>query len=326
MTRLHVAGAAGYAATELIRLALGHPQLELGVLESASHAGQSIAAHIPVLRRFERTFDPPGTLDAMLAPGDFVALCGGADAARSQAQALVARGARVIDFSDAFRLHAHAGGAVYGLAERYRAALRGATLVANPGCYPTATLLALLPLALLGGEIVQLVVDAKSGITGAGRTPVTANLFAEVDGDVRAYGLGGHRHEAEIVQELAVAGIAAPLIFTPHVVPMRRGMLADCYAIFAREPDDAQIAAAYERAYAGNPFVRVLPPERAPSVFGVTGTNDAELHVSRRGNVVRVISAIDNLGKGAAGNALQNLNIMLGFPEESALSDFVARV
>jgi N-acetyl-gamma-glutamyl-phosphate reductase len=182
-------------------------------------------------------------------------------------------------------------------------------------------LLGLLPLAPFAGGIVQFVVDAKSGITGAGRTPATASLFAEVDGDVRAYGLAGHRHEAEIVQELGVAGLGAPLIFTPHVVPLKRGMLADCYAVFAQEPNEHEIHAAYLRAYDGNPFVRVLPSDRAPSVTGVAGTNDAEIHVSVKGRVVRAISAIDNLGKGAAGNALQNLNLMLGLPEESALDD-----
>jgi N-acetyl-gamma-glutamyl-phosphate reductase len=305
MTRVHVSGAAGYAASEMIRLVSNHPELELGALESASHAGAPIAEHVPGLRRCERTFDPPGTLDGMLAPGDAVILAGGADLARKQAPALLARDARVVDLSDAFRLHEHAHGAVYGLAERYRDALRGARFVANPGCYPTATLLALLPLAAFAKEIVQLVVDAKSGVTGAGRTPVTANLFAEVDGDVRAYGLEGHRHEPEIV---------------------RRGMLADCYAFFEREPDDDALRAAYERAYGGNRFVRVLPARRAPSVVGVVGSNDAEIHVSRKGRVVRAICAIDNLGKGAASNALQNLNLMLGLPEECALDDRAARV
>jgi N-acetyl-gamma-glutamyl-phosphate reductase len=326
MTRIHVAGAAGYAATEFIRLAARHPELTLGALESASHAGRPIAENVPGLRRMERPFDAPGTLEALLEPGDAVIFAGGADLARTQAPALAARGARVIDLSDAFRLHAHAGAAVYGLPERYRDAVREANLIANPGCYPTATLLALLPLAPFANEIVHLIVDAKSGITGAGRTPATANLFAEVAGDVRAYGLAGHRHEAEIVQELAVAGIAAPLVFTPHVVPIARGMLADCYAIFTRPPSDDDLHAAFARAYDGNPFVRVLPEGRVPSVAGVTYTNDAELNVSRRGNVVRIISAIDNLGKGAAGQAMQNLNLMLGFPEESSLDDRAARV
>jgi N-acetyl-gamma-glutamyl-phosphate reductase len=326
MTRVHVVGAAGYAASEVIRLVLAHPHLELGALESSSHAGSPIAEHVPALRRFERAFDPPGTLEATLAPGDAIVFAGGAELARKNVPAMLARGARVIDLSDAFRLTAYADGAIYGLAERYRDALRDARFVANPGCYPTATLLALLPLAPFANDIVQLIVDAKSGVTGAGRTPATANLFAEVEGDVRAYGLAGHRHEAEIVQELAAAGIDAPLVFTPHVVPIRRGMLADCYAVFAREPDIDAVRASYERAYGASRFVRVVPAGRAPSVAGVAGTNDAEIHVSCKGNVVRVISAIDNLGRGAAGNAVLNLNLMLGLPEEAALGERASHV
>jgi N-acetyl-gamma-glutamyl-phosphate reductase len=317
MTRVHVAGAAGYAASELIRLVARHPQLELGALESTSHAGQAIGAHVPYLRGLERAFDPPGTIAALARPHDVVVLGGGADAARAQAPDLLANDLRVVDLSDAFRLQAHAGSAIYGLPERHRDAIAGARFIANPGCYPTATLLALLPLAAFSSELVQLIVDAKSGITGAGRNPATASLFGEVDGDVRAYGLSGHRHQPEIEQELAGAGIHTPLVFTPHVVPLKRGLLADAYAVFAREPDDAAIAAAFARAYGGNRFVRILSADQAPSLVAVAGTNDAEIAIGRRGKVVRVITAIDNLGKGAAGQALQNINLMLGFPEES---------
>jgi N-acetyl-gamma-glutamyl-phosphate reductase len=326
MTRVHVLGAAGYAAGEFVRLARRHPGITLGALESASHEGQWIGAHVPALRSFERRFDGPGSVLAALQPGDVVIFAGGADLARTHVPQLLARGARVIDLSDAFRLHAHAGDAVYGLPERYSDAIAHAQLIANPGCYPTATLLALLPLAPFAREIVQLIVDAKSGVTGAGRTPATANLFAEVDEDVRAYGLGGHRHEPEITQELATVGIDAALTFTPHVVPIKRGMLADCYAVFTRPPDPDAIDAAYARAYASNPFVRVLPRDVVPSVVGVAQTNDAEIHVSIKGNVVRAISAIDNLGKGAAGQALQNLNLMLGYSQETAFDDRAARV
>jgi N-acetyl-gamma-glutamyl-phosphate reductase len=317
VTRVHVAGAAGYAGSELIRLAARHPQLELGALESASHAGQSIAAHVPLLRGLDRVFDPPGTIAALARPDDVVVLAGGAEAARAQAPDLLANGQRVVDLSDAFRLGAHAGGAVYGLPERHRQAIRAARFVSNPGCYPTASLLALLPLAEFSAGLVQLIVDAKSGITGAGRNPATTSLFGEVDGEVRAYGLSGHRHQPEIEQELAGAGIIAPLVFTPHVVPLKRGLLADAYAVFARELDDAALHDAYANAYNGNRFVRVLPADRAPSLVAVAGTNGAEITIGRRGKVVRIIAAIDNLGKGAAGQALQNINLMLGLPEES---------
>ncbi|MGZ3504492.1 MAG: N-acetyl-gamma-glutamyl-phosphate reductase [Vulcanimicrobiaceae bacterium] len=317
MTRVHVYGASGYAAAEAIRLLAQHPFVQLGVLESASHSGEPLAAHFPLIRGIDRTFDSPGALTASLRADDCVILGGSHGVAREIAPALLAAGARVIDLSADFRVHPST--AVYGLPERYRAAIAGAALVANPGCYPTATLLATLPLAAMHG-CVQIIVDAKSGITGAGRTPSVGSLFAEVTGDVRAYGLAGHRHEPEIVQEWHAAGLDAPLTFTPHVVPIARGMLVDVYAIFAQAPDPDAVNTAFHRAYDANPFVRVLFPDRAPSLPSVVGTNDAELHVTVRGNVVRALCAIDNLGKGAAGQAVQNLNIMYGYPEETALN------
>ncbi len=326
MTRVHVLGAAGYAAAEFVRYAQRHPYLELGVLESASHAGSPLGDAFPALRTSARTFDGSGSVAAALQRGDVVVLAGERESAREHAPRLLNRGARVIDFSDAFRLAATADGAVYGWTERYADALGGAAFVANPGCYPTATLLALAPLAEFGRDILQLVVDAKSGVTGAGRKPRTELLYAEAAEDVRAYGLSGHRHQAEIEQELAACGIAAPLLFTPHVVPIVRGMLADCYAFLARPLDARAVAAAYARAYDGNPFVRVLAADRSPSLVAVAGTVDAEVHVTVAGNVVRALAAIDNLGKGAAGQALQSINLMLGYPKECSLDDRGARV
>jgi len=190
--------------------------------------------------------------------------------------------------------------------------------VANPGCYPTATLLAALPLGGMPG-LVHLIVDAKSGITGAGRTPSAGSLFAEVSGEIRAYGLEGHRHEPEIARELNAAGISAPFTFTPHVVPIARGMLADVYAVFEAAPDPQDVLARYAAEYARNPFVRITIGEAAPRVLSVLGTNDAEIHVSVQGTVVRTICAIDNLGKGAAGQAVQNFNLMFSYPEGTAL-------
>ncbi|MHB8144925.1 MAG: Asd/ArgC dimerization domain-containing protein, partial [Vulcanimicrobiaceae bacterium] len=142
------------------------------------------------------------------------------------------------------------------------------------------------------------------------------SLFAEVAGEIRAYGLAGHRHEPEILQELRAVAAGVPLTFTPHVVPIVRGMLVDAYCIFGRVLSEERVAAAFAGEYAGNAFVRVLPPGEAPSIRAVVGTNDAEIAYSVHGNVVRSICAIDNLGKGAAGQAVQNLNIMYGYPEE----------
>jgi len=319
MTRVHILGAAGYGAFEMMRLVRRHPHLELGALESASHAGEPLAAHAPLLRDYDGRFSEVGSVFAAVHPDDVVVCAGNGEKARAWVPEILARGARAVDLSDGFRLHAAAGDAVYGLPERYRARIAAARLIANPGCYPTATLLGLLPLAPFAREIVAIALDAKSGVTGAGRTPKTGNLYAEVADDVHVYGFGGHRHEPEIAQELAAVGIAAPLTFTPQVVPVVRGMLVNAYVFTDAPLDDDALHAAYVSAYGESPFVRVLDAERAPSLPALARTNRAEIHVSRRGRVVRVLSAIDNLGKGAAGQAMQNINLMLGLPETTAL-------
>jgi len=315
MTRVHVWGASGYAASETIALLTAHPLVELGALESASGAGETIGSQFPRLRKLEREFDPPDAVLAALQAGDVVIMGGPHGAAKQVAPDFLEAGARVIDLSDDFRLLPSE--AVYGFPERYRAQIANARLVANPGCYPAATLLATLPLSSF--PITQVIVDAKSGITGAGRKPSVNSLYAEVANEIRAYGLSGHRHEPEILQEFRAAGIDAPLMFTPHVVPIVRGLLADAYCVMSKPVDRAAVDAAFAKTYDGNRFVRVLGEDEAPSVAAVAGTNDAEIAVSVHGNVVRSICAIDNLGRGAAGQAVMNLNIMLGYPEESAL-------
>lgn len=311
MTRVHIYGASGYAAAEAIALFAAHPEVELGALESASHAGEALGVHFPRFRTLARSFDAPGSVRDRVQSGDFVLLAGSHGAARKIAPELLDRGARIVDLSGDFRLAPSP--AVYGFAERYRSDIAGAQFVANPGCYPSATLLATLPLRCF--DPVQIVVDAKSGITGAGRTPSVSSMFAEVTGEIRAYGLDGHRHEPEIVQEWRAAGIDAPLVFTPQVVPIARGMLVNAYCIMQSAPDTQAVRDAYVTAYAANPFVRVLDAGLVPSIIAVNGTNDAEIHVSVKGNVVRAICAIDNLGRGAAAQALRNFNIMYGYPE-----------
>ncbi|HTU81478.1 MAG TPA: N-acetyl-gamma-glutamyl-phosphate reductase [Candidatus Acidoferrales bacterium] len=315
MTRVHVWGAAGYAAAEAVRYVRAHPYLELGVLESRSHAGAGVGDHFPLLRTLDRKFDGPGAVLAWARPGDAVVTASGQGEAAEIVGPLLSGGVRVVDLSADYRFDA---AAAYGLPEFFGEAIAGAPLVANPGCYPTAAALALLPLADVATPLA-VAIDAKSGISGAGRNPSVGALFAEVAGDVRAYGLSGHRHQAEIERNLRSRGIAAPVAFTPHVVPLARGMLVDCYAVFAAPVDAAAVRAAYLRAYAGSPFVRVLDGDRTPSVSAVNGTNAAELRVDALGTLVRAICAIDNLGKGAAGQAVQNLNLMLGFPQETGL-------
>ncbi|MHB8461591.1 MAG: N-acetyl-gamma-glutamyl-phosphate reductase [Vulcanimicrobiaceae bacterium] len=315
MTRVHVWGAAGYAAAEIVRILSRHPNASIITLESRSHAGQRLAEHFPRLRRSSAVFDESGATLARLRAGDVVFMAGAHGEAKHHAPTLLSQGARVIDLSADFRFD---DVAVYGLPEWNRAAIVDAPLVANPGCYPTATLLATLPLQPLG-PMLTLIVDAKSGITGAGRTPSLGSLYAEVVDDVRAYGLLGHRHQPEIERVLAVHHMTAALTFTPHVVPLSRGMLVDCYAVFGTSIDEKQVANLFARAYEQSPFIRLLHGEMAPSVAATTRTNDAEIRYDIHDNVVRIICAIDNLGKGAAGQAVQNFNIMLGYPEETAL-------
>lgn len=313
--RVHIWGAAGYAAAETIRLIHDHPHLELGALESRSHAGAALADHFPLLARTSYRFHGEGAVISALAHGDVVIAAGAHGEAVHHVPAFLAAGARVIDLSADYRFDETAA---YGLAEWHRDTIAHARLVANPGCYPTATLLAILPLVRTAVPR-QLIVDAKSGITGAGRKPAIGSLYAEVAGDIRAYGLELHRHQPEIERIVTMHAAPVPLVFTPHVVPLSRGMLVDAYAIFDRAIDEAEVRSHYARAYAASAFVHLIDGERAPSVAAVAGTNDAELRVDVRGNVVRAVCAIDNLGKGAAGSAIQNLNIMLGFPEDCGL-------
>jgi N-acetyl-gamma-glutamyl-phosphate reductase len=317
MTRVHVCGASGYAAAEALRILSRHPFVELGALESRSHAGERIDEHFPLLRSLQRAFDGVGSVAAHVGRGDVVIAAAAQGEARSIVPSFLDAGAKVIDLSADYRLD---DGAVYGLTEWNRETVAKARLVANPGCYPTATLLALLPLSDLDPPS-HVIVDAKSGITGAGRTPAVGSLYAEVAGDVRAYGLRGHRHQPEMERFLHARGVTSPLTFTPHVVPLSRGMLADAYLVYDTAPSEADVHAAFARAYADAPFVRVLEGAGAPSVAAVAGTNDAELRVDVLGNVVRVLCAIDNLGKGAAGQAVQNMNVMLGYPEETGLHE-----
>lgn len=317
MTKVHVWGASGYAAAEAIRILERHPFVELGALESRSHAGEAVADHFPLLRSMTRAFDAEGSVAQSVAAGDIVITAGAHGEAARIVPSLLKAGARVIDLSADYRLD---DGAAYGLTEWNRSAIAAAQLVANPGCYPTAALLALLPLAPLGAPL-QLVVDAKSGITGAGRNPAVGSLFAEVAGEIRPYGLQGHRHQPEMERMLQSHGITASLVFTPHVVPIARGMLADVYVLYSDAPNEAAVRDAFSTAYYRSAFVRVLDPSKTPSVAAVNGTNDAELRIDVSGRIVRVISAIDNLGKGAAGQAVQNLNVMLGYPEETGLSE-----
>jgi N-acetyl-gamma-glutamyl-phosphate reductase len=319
MTNVHVIGASGYAAAELVRLLDAHPDVTLATLESRSAAGQRMCDLFPSLPSIEIVLSAGGTVGERVRAGDIVFLAGNHQTAHEHAPGLLAAGARVIDLSDAYRLTERAEGAVYGLPERYRDQIARSSFIANPGCYVTASLLALIPLSSLGDRIATVIVDAKSGVTGAGRNPKVQTLFAEVAEDVFAYGLAGHRHQPEIAQEARAAGIDAPIVFSPHVVPLRRGILADVYLVPKAPIARDEVESLYHRFYAGNPFVHVFTDGRVPHLPALEKTNNSQLAVSQREGVIHILSAIDNLGKGAAGQAVQNMNLMLGLPEERGL-------
>jgi N-acetyl-gamma-glutamyl-phosphate reductase len=338
MAKVAIVGASGYTGGELLRLLAGHPELEVVVATGDSQAGQPIAGLYPSLigAYGDRVFDTwsPDAVD-----GVDLAFCGLPHGA-SQAYVPEMRGrvGHIVDIAADFRLSDAAlypewygeehtapellASAVYGLPELFRRDLVGASLVATPGCYPTAAALALAPLLQAGLiEPTGIVVDAVSGVSGAGRPPKPNTTFGTVDGNVTAYGLLRHRHTPEIEQTLTrVAGTPAQVVFTPHLVPMSRGMLATCYSRPVAGVSSADVAAAFASAYADERFVSVV--EGSPSTKATHGSNAA--HVSavldERTGWVLSFCALDNLGKGASGAALQCANLALGLPEELGLS------
>ena len=331
--RIGVVGASGYGGAELVRLALGHPALELAVLAAHSAAGQSVASLFPNLPG-ERVFDRVD-VDGLGAL-DLVVLATPHGPSLDLAPALVAGGTPVVDLSAAFRLapdgfaqwygedhpRPDLAPAAYGLPEVHRSTLAAATLVANPGCYPTATLLALRPLLRLV-QPGSIVVNAASGTSGAGRSPSDGLHFAHVHGTVTAYGAPNHRHTGEIEQHLAHGGIEpGPVQFTPHLLPTARGLLATCTALLRDDVRADDVEDALHAAYDHEPFVHVLPAGTWPTTKAVHGSNGCQLSgvVDERTRRVVVSSAIDNLGKGAAGQAVQNVNLLLGLPETTGLT------
>jgi N-acetyl-gamma-glutamyl-phosphate reductase len=316
-----------------VRLLARHPAVEIVYLSSEQHRDQTAAAVHPFLAGVVdvRLEAPEAARVADAAEVVFTALPHGA--AAPIVRDLRRRGRRVIDLSPDFRLRdaavyarwygAHGapellGEAVYGLPELYRDAVRGAELVAAPGCYPTAALLGLVPLARAGLVTEPVVIDAKSGTTGAGRAAKVEQLFAEVNENFRPYALGGHRHRPEIEQELRVAGAAGAALFVPHLLPVSRGILSTMYVRVGA--DRPRLEDLFRGAYDGEPFV-VLRGETPPELREVRGTNRCAIGWSwdaASGQAV-VVTALDNLGKGASGQAVQCLNLMLGLPETAGL-------
>jgi N-acetyl-gamma-glutamyl-phosphate reductase len=340
MVRVAVVGASGYTGVELLRLLLNHPGVTVTCVTSEQSAGKPVSEVFPSLR---------GRCDLVLENVEPVRVADRADfvftalphkAAMEVVPTFLHLGRRVVDLSADYRLHDAAeyarwyephlnpellDEAVYGLPELRREQIASARLVANPGCYPTSIILGLAPLLRDGLiDAAGLIADAKSGVSGAGRGAKVDSLFCEVNEGFRAYGVGGvHRHIPEIEQELSLlAGKGVTMAFTPHLVPMDRGILATIYAVPLSALTATDLAGHCRQFYAAEPFVRVLPEGSFPSTLHVRGGNFCDIGVTidpRSGRVI-VVSAIDNLVKGAAGQAVQNMNLMLGLDERTGLT------
>ena len=344
MIKVGIVGGTGYTGVELLRLLARHSAAKLTAITSRKEAGTAVADIFPSLRgRVALAYADPADVD--LARCDVVFFATPNAVAMSQAGALLAAGVRVIDLSADFRIRdiaewekwygtAHASPdlvaqAAYGLPEVNREAIRGARLVANPGCYPTAVQLGLLPLVETGMvDLGHLIADAKSGVSGAGRKAELAILHAEAADNFKAYGVAGHRHWPEIRQGLEqAAGKPVGLTFVPHLTPMIRGIHATLYARItaaaaeAARSDVAFFQRLYEQRYRNESFVDVMPAGSHPDTRSVRAANVCRLAVHRPqgGDTLVVLSVIDNLVKGAAGQAVQNMNIMFGLPESQGL-------
>ena len=334
--KVGIVGGTGYTGVELLRLLAAHPHVELKVITSRGDAGTPVAAMFPNLRGcIDIAFTAPDA--TALAACDVVFYATPNGIAMQEASALLEAGVRVIDLAADFRIKdvpewerwygmAHASPAlvaeaVYGLPEFNRDAIRRARLVANPGCYPTAVQLGFMPLLRAAAvDPASLVADCKSGVSGAGRKAEVHTLFAEAGDNFKAYGVPGHRHLPEIRQGLTgIAGRAVGLTFVPHLTPMIRGIHATLYARLADPGVDLQ--ALFERAYASEPFVDVMPAGSHPETRSVRGGNTCRIAVHRPqgGDTVVVLSVIDNLVKGAAGQAIHNMNLMFGLPETTGI-------
>jgi N-acetyl-gamma-glutamyl-phosphate reductase len=336
--RCAIVGASGYAGLETIRLLAGHPGAQVVFATSNTYKSKSVIetfpnSGVPEGLCYSPHEDAPGFKGADVF---FLALPHGESYGMIDG---LLKNARVVDISADYRLRVAADyekwygykhpkpallkTAAFGLCEIYRKEIKKARLVANPGCYPTSVSLALHPLSKLrefvGGPII---VDSKSGYSGAGRSLKPHLLFSEAVGEFAPYAVTGHRHTSEMLQESRAAlGRPVPLTFTPHLIPVARGIVSTIYAPLTGAVDEKTIRAAYEKFYKGERFVQIARPGRVPSIKQVVGTNNCLINVflDKEINMLKIISTIDNLIKGAAGQAIQNMNLMLGLPEEAGL-------
>lgn len=339
MLNCAVLGATGYTGAELTKLLLAHPHVRVSLLTTRQE--KSIALHeiLPSVSKKSTLEITPYSLDAIKKKADVVFLCLPHTEAMASAEQLLAAGKIVIDLSADFRLKdrkiyekwygvshiapQYLSKAVYGLCEVNREKIKKADLIANPGCYPTGPSLALVP--LLKKKLIRadsIIINAASGVSGAGKKLVTATHFCEVDGNYSAYKVNKHQHIPEMEQTLsAAAGKPVKITFVPHLLPISRGILATIYAQTTLKTEEKRVRETLESAYERAPFVRIKPAGRYPCLKDVQHTNFCDISVSVHAETGRVvmITAIDNLGKGAAGQAVQNMNLRFGFPEEAGL-------
>ncbi len=339
MIKVAVVGASGYTGVELLRILVGHPQVEIVCVTSRQHEGVPINQVFPSLTGFCNLACESLDVARIAERADLVFTALPHKSAMAVIPDFLAAGCRVVDLSADYRLKDQAvyekwyqqhsspellSKAVYGLPELYREQVKTATLVANPGCYPTSIILGLAPLLKHGLiDTTTLIADSKSGTSGAGRSAKQGSLFCEVNEGFKAYSVGAHRHTPEIEQELSLLAAAqVELNFTPHLLPINRGILSTSYAKLTRKAPTAELLDLYREFYQGETFVRIMPGGELPNVAYLSGTNFCDIGLvsdERTGRVI-VVSAIDNLVKGAAGQAVQNMNVLFGLKESLGLA------
>jgi N-acetyl-gamma-glutamyl-phosphate reductase len=338
MIKAAIFGASGYTGQELVRILSGHPEVELVAVTSRRFAGKPVAEVFPSLYGFTSLKYQNATPAQICKVCDIVFLALPHGVSMGIAPEFIRAGKKVIDLSADYRLrdlktyetwygkHASAKlikDAVYGIPELYRQEIKKTQFIANPGCYPTSIILGLAP--ALKKKLIDtstIIADSASGVSGAGREPLTGSLFCEVDGGFKAYKVGKHRHLPEIEQELNVlAGKNFAISFTPHLLPVKRGILSTIYAKLKKDVSLAELHALYCAFYADEKFVRICPQGIYPNISSVCGSNycDIGLAIDPRTKNVIIMAAIDNLMKGAAGQAVQNMNILCGFAEDAGL-------
>ncbi len=340
MIEVAIMGGSGYTGVELLRLLKAHPEVQVTCVTSRKHEGRKVWEVFPSLKGlYDLTFTNPSP-SVLASAAHLVFTAVPHQAAMAVVPALLDQGVKVIDLSADFRIsdpmvyegwyQAHScpellEESVYGLCEIYRERIRKARLVANPGCYPTSAIIPLYPLVRAGVlDPETIVVDSKSGTSGAGRSASVATLFCEVNEGFKAYKVGSHRHTPEIEQELSKgAGKNVKINFTPHLVPMNRGILTTTYSAATGKTDLNGLRDILKEFYSGAGFVRILPPPILPNTAYVRGSNfcDIWIHLDRRTGRIITVSAIDNLVKGASGQAIQNMNIMYGLDEWMGLDN-----